>query len=134
MKSIPKFLALILMMAAALAGCEKREESLKQLDAQPATTAATPEAPPLTTSDASINGFDVTKAPVVNPQLGKFPYVGLIEGHQPTTKMPNYSRDAAFDRYEFFDGAKIIPIEGRLMTIQAEGRGSSAFEVFKTYE
>jgi OOP family OmpA-OmpF porin len=132
MNSIPKFLAL--MMAAALVGCERREESLKQLDVQPTPTAAVIEVTPAKTSDTSINGFDVDKAPVVNPELGKFPYVGLIEGHQPTARMPNHSRDAAFDRYEFFDGAKIIPVEGRLMTIQAEGRGSSAFEVFKTYE
>ncbi|MBC8110976.1 MAG: hypothetical protein H7Y04_07955 [Verrucomicrobia bacterium] len=40
----------------------------------------------------------------------------------------------AFDQYEFFDGTKIIPIEGRLTTIHAIGKGASAFQVFKTYE
>ncbi len=77
------------------------------------------------------SGFDVAKAPVVNPQLGKFPYFSLIEGYQPS-KYGN--KDAAFDRYEFFDGTKIITVEGRLQTIHAEGKGASAFEVFKTYE
>jgi outer membrane protein OmpA-like peptidoglycan-associated protein len=48
--------------------------------------------------------------------------------------MPNYNKEVAFDRYEFFDGVKLIPVEGRLTTIQAEGRGASAFEVLKTYE
>ncbi len=72
--------------------------------------------------------------PVVNPQLGKFPYVGLIDGYQPTTKKPNYHKDVAFDKYEFFDGSKIISVEGRLTTIEAKGQGASAFEVFKTYE
>jgi OOP family OmpA-OmpF porin len=37
----------------------------------------------------------------------------------------------AFDRYEFFDGTKIIPVEGRLTTIEAVGHGASAYEVFK---
>ena len=78
--------------------------------------------------------FDVGKVPVVNPQLGKFPYVGLIDGYQPTRRKPNQSNDAAFDKYEFFDGTSILPVEGRLTTIEAEGQGSSPFEAFKTYE
>jgi outer membrane protein OmpA-like peptidoglycan-associated protein len=63
--------------------------------------------------------------------LGKFPYVGLIEGYQ---RVGGKSKDVAFDRYEFFDGAKIISVEGRLTTVEAKGQGASAYQVLKTYE
>jgi outer membrane protein OmpA-like peptidoglycan-associated protein len=77
-------------------------------------------------------GFDINKVPVVNPQLGKFPYFTLIEGYQPGKSSDG--KDVAFDRYEFFDGAKVNTVEGRLATIEAEGRGASAFQVCKTYQ
>jgi OOP family OmpA-OmpF porin len=84
------------------------------------------------TTTAATSGFDINKVPVVNPQLGKFPYVGLIEGYQPSKS--DLNKDVPFDRYEFFDGAKIISLEGRLATIEAKGQGAAAHEVFKTYE
>ena len=92
------------------------------------STAAISAARPALTPDP---GFDINQVPVANPQLGKFPYVGLIEGYQ---RIGSRSKDVAFDRYEFFDGAKIIPVEGRLTTIEATGQGASAYQVFKTYE
>jgi OmpA-OmpF porin, OOP family len=130
MNGIPSHLALVLMMALGLGGCEKKEEQVKQQDAQPvATSTATVSAarPALTPN----TGFDINQAPLTNPQLGKFPYVGLIEGYQ---RGGGNSKDVAFDRYEFFDGAKIIPVEGRLTTIEATGQGASAYQVLKTYE
>ncbi len=124
------------IIGLALSGCIKKEESAKQegkVNSQNQSTAATPAA---TVSSAitppEAPGFDINKVPVVNPTLGKFPYVSLIEGYQPNRSDDN--KDAAFDRYEFFDGTKLIPVEGRLRTIAAEGRGASAFQVFKTYE
>src|SRR5262245_7344490 len=122
---------LFLILAIFLSGCVKQEEAVKQ-----------PDAPPVTRSTAAVSdvrlvlapdtGFDIDRAPVANPQLGKFPYVGLIEGYQRSGSDSN--KDVAFDRYEFFDGVKIIPIEGRLITIEAKGKGASAYQVFKTYE
>jgi hypothetical protein len=72
------------------------------------------------TTRAPDTGFDINQAPVANPQLGKFPYVGLIEGYQ---RVGGRTKDVAFDRYEFFDGVKIISVEGRLTTIEATGPG-----------
>jgi OOP family OmpA-OmpF porin len=61
----------------------------------------------------------------------------LIEGYQRSEYGSNPTggnKDVDFDRYEFFDGTKIIAVEGRLSTIEAEGQGASAFQVFKTYQ
>lgn len=92
-----------------------------------AETAIEPTAAPVP------KGFDINQVPVVNPQLGKFPYFSLIEGYQPLKDSPD-NKDADFDRYEFFDGTKLITVEGQLTTINAHGTGSSAFQVMKTYE
>ncbi len=70
--------------------------------------------------------------PVVNPKLGKFPYFGLIDAYRRSGH--GNDKDVDFDRYEFFDGTKIIHVEGRLTTMDAEGHGASAFQVLKTYE
>jgi outer membrane protein OmpA-like peptidoglycan-associated protein len=135
MSNIAKSFILALLLGLALWGCMKKEEPAKQegtANAQKESTdSSAAAASSSATSSPEASGFDINKVPVVNPQLGKFPYVGLIEGYQPS-KYGN--KDVAFDRYEFFDGAKIIPVEGRLTTIEAEGQGASAYQVFKTYE
>lgn len=85
-------------------------------------------------------GFDPAKAPVApEPTQGEFPYFSLIEGYQEMTEggdvhLHGNLRDAKFDRFEFFDGYKMIPVEGRLKTVYAEGKGAVFFEVQKTYE
>jgi OOP family OmpA-OmpF porin len=136
MNSIPKLLILTLMLGLILGGCAKKEApSGGQIaDAKPASSpvpAVSPQAPPILATSTSVSGFDINKVPVANPQLGKFPYFGLIEGYR---RGPYGNKDVDFDRYEFFDGTKIIPIEGRLATIAADGNKASAFQVFKTYE
>jgi OmpA-OmpF porin, OOP family len=131
-----KTLVLSLLAGVTLAACAKKDESGQQAAAgngadSPAAAAATqPSATPAVSS--SVSGFDVNRVPVVTPQLGKFPYVGLIDGYKPGKS--EFSKDVPFDRYEFFDGTKMIPVEGRLSTVSAEGSGASAFEAFKTYE
>lgn len=134
MHNVSKTLALALLAGLTLGGCAKKDEP-----ARPQTSAAepskSPSPAPSRTSDAgslSAPGFDVSRVRVVSPQLGKFPYVGLLEGYKPSKS--EFSKDVAFDRYEFFDGTKIIPVEGRLSTIAAEGTGASAHEILKTYE
>jgi OmpA-OmpF porin, OOP family len=131
MNGNPSRLALFLTLAIILSGCEKKEEAAKQQDAPPVATSTVDvsAARPVLTPDT---GFDINRAPVANPQLGKFPYVGLIEGYQRSGSDSN--KDVAFDRYEFFDGVKVIPVEGRLTTIVAKGQGASAYQVLKTYE
>jgi outer membrane protein OmpA-like peptidoglycan-associated protein len=48
--------------------------------------------------------------------------------------VPTHNKDAAFDKYEFFDGTKLISVEGRLATIDAIGEGASAVQIMRTYE
>jgi OmpA-OmpF porin, OOP family len=137
MQSVPRFLVLALLAGLTLSGCQKKEEAVAVKAQQESPSPPATPSPPAETSPPAASGFDINKVPVVNPQLGKFPYVGLIEGYQRSKHSSTAlgsNKDVAFDRYEFFDGAKIIPVEGRLTTIEAEGQGASAYQVFKTYE
>jgi len=129
---------LALLAGLSLTGCAKKDEpgaAAQGSESASATAAPTQTSPALATGDAASAlspGFDVNRVPVATPQLGQFPYFGLIEGYKSIGT--EFSKDVRFDRYEFFDGTKIIPVEGRLATIVAQGSGASAFEVFKTYE
>lgn len=140
-------ITLALIIGFSLSGCGGPGESGEQQTAadSPSEEASAPddasEPSSPSTADTSVPttaGFDVNRLPVVNPQLGAFPYFSLIEGYRragpKSVGMPVANKDVAFDRYEFFDGTKIIPVEGRLTTIEAEGEGASAFQVLKTYE
>ncbi len=134
-RSVPRLLVLIALVLV-VNRCANQGPRVDQRNATPAPTEtnsnlvqSAAESSPATSTQAA--GFDINKVPVVHPQLGKFPYVTLIEGYH---RREQGSKDAAFDRYEFFDGTKIIPVEGRLTTIEAEGQEASAHQVFKTYE
>jgi outer membrane protein OmpA-like peptidoglycan-associated protein len=127
-----KSFVLALILGLTPCGCMKKAEPAKPegtASARMGPTAASGDVKPTVPVAA---GFDISKVPIVDPPLGRFPYVSLIEGYQPNRSDDN--KDVAFDRYEFFDGTKLIPIEGQLKTVAAEGRGASAFQVFKTYE
>ena len=133
MQRVLKSIVLAVMMGLTLSGCAKREEPTGHrmgANAQ-SVSSAVPDASAQPATTETTSGFDISKVPVVNPQLGKFPYVSLIEGYH---RREQGSKDAAFDRYEFFAGTKIITVEGRLTTIEAEGQQASAHQVFKTYE
>jgi outer membrane protein OmpA-like peptidoglycan-associated protein len=137
MHNVLTSLILGLTIVLTLGGCAKKEEPSggHSADNAPAGSTSPPDvssqpSPTLNTSTPS-SGFDINKVAVANPQLGKFPYFGLIEGYR-RGKFDN--KDVDFDRYEFFDGTKIVTVEGRLATLSAEGHGASAFQVFKTYE
>jgi OmpA-OmpF porin, OOP family len=126
-----KTLVIVLLAGLTLNGCAKKDEpGGGQISVNTAPDASSPSSSPLFINTPA-SGFDINKVPVANPQLGKFPYFGLIEGYR---RGAHDNKDVDFDRYEFFDGTKIIPIEGRLTTISAEGSNASAFQVFKTYE
>lgn len=110
--------------------------------AAPATkpvVAETPATAPV--APAAPAGFDPGTAPVVTPTLGAFPYFSLLDGYvkmdektAPGSSAREFNKDANFDRYEFFDGVKIIPVEGRLRTVIAMGKTASFFQAQKTYE
>jgi hypothetical protein len=88
------------------------------------STAATVSASaPVLKTNTVPAGFDIDKVPVVNPQLGRFPYFGLIDGYSHMTR--DGAKDVDFDRYEFFDGAKIVSVEGRLNKQLSEARARS---------
>ena len=134
MRDTLKTLMLTLSAVLTLGGCAKEEEpdnrqtpAADTSGSPPVIAAVQPSPSSSLASEAgslTAPGFDVSRVPVVSPELGKFPYVGLIEGYRPSDSTSN--KDVAFDRYEFFDGAKIIPVEGRLKTIGALGTGASA--------
>lgn len=137
MHKISKSLIIALTLALLFGGCAKKEEPSggHLADNSQPTVSSTPavssQPPPILATTTSPSGFDINKVPIANPQLGKFPYFGLIEGYR-RGKFNN--KDVDFDRYEFFDGTKLIPVEGRLTTISADGHTASGFQVFKTYE
>ena len=125
MHNVLTTLIFALMIGITLGGCVKKDElsgGQSPVSAQPGSS-ATPDASsqpsPVMVTNAPASGFDINKVPVANPQLGKFPYFGLIDGYR-HGKFDN--KDVDFDRYEFFDGTKIIHVEGRLMTMAAEGQ------------
>ncbi|UOQ71466.1 OmpA family protein [Hymenobacter cellulosilyticus] len=98
----------------------------------PATSASTP---------SNSVGFDPATAPIATPTLGAFPYFSLLDGYvkmdektAPGNSAREFNKDTNFDRYEFFDGAKLIPVEGRLRTVSALGKTASFFQAQKTYE
>lgn len=104
----------------------------------PVATAATAPAPAPAPAQA---GFDPSTVPVSSAKPGAFPFVSLLDGYEKMTRETDpgnsskeYLKDVAYDRYEFFDGAKLIPVEGRLYTVRAKGKGASFFQVQKTYE
>lgn len=137
MRNILTSLILGVVVGLNLFGCVKKKEPYGGEGAVNVTREATstPETPsassPVLRTNTVPAGFDIDKVPVVNPQLGKFPYFGLIDGY---SQMTRGSKDVDFDRYEFFDGTKIVSVEGRLATLVAEGYRASAFQVLKTYE
>lgn len=109
-------------------------------NANTATLANDAAAPANDTATANA-GFDTTRAPMGRAPTGAWPYFSLMEGYEPLSlknkpgdASRKFTRDVAYDRYEFFDGTRLIPIEGRLHTVRALGKGASIFQAQKTYE
>lgn len=104
--------------------------------------APAPAADTARTVPAGPPAFDLAAVPVATPRLGAFPYFSLLDGYAKgdaktnmiSTEAKKFLQNVAFDRYEFFDGRAIIPVEGRLATVKALGEGASFFQVQKTYE
>ncbi len=134
MKPTYPILCLLISMIICLIGCAAKPQIQDAATGSPVPQASEPSLEP--TATPNLNSFDISQAPIVNPQLGKFPYFSLIEGYQPE-KDHHESKNVDFDRYEFFDGVKMISVEGRLTTIYAvnkDGKGPAAFKIMKTYE
>jgi OmpA-OmpF porin, OOP family len=124
--------ALVALLAGlSLAACREGGEAARAA-ATPSsptlTLVAAPAAAPAAAEPAA--GLDIEPIPVANPPTGPFPYVGLLQGYQERSD----KKDVDYDRYEFFDGTRIVPVEGRLMSIVAEGGDASAVEILRNYE
>ena len=140
----------LLCLVALVAACSKSDDKAPAVAQTTTTTTvpapvvppvAAPAAPAAPVPVAAPAGFDPAAAPVANPTLGAWPYFSLIDGYirftaenKPGDSKKDFLKDVAFDRYEFFDGTKLIPVEGRLFTARADGKGASFFQVQKTYE
>lgn len=140
---------LLLAGAALVSACSSNEEAgngqtlLNAAEMNGAAPVANVEAPGNATAAApAVPGFDPASAPVAaEPALGAWPYFSIMDGYTRLTKAnamgdssQDYLRDVAFDRYEFWDGFKLIPVEGRRVTYRAKGKDASFFQVQKTYE
>jgi outer membrane protein OmpA-like peptidoglycan-associated protein len=142
MRGVLNGLTIALSAGLALSGCSWKESatsnqrSVANVSQERAAASDVSVTAEVASKELSVvppsSGFDPSEVPVVNPQLGKFPYFGLIEGYKRTGR--GGDKDVDFDQYEFFDGKKIIKVEGQLTTLEAEGHTASAFQVFKTYE
>lgn len=132
---------MLLIVSLFAAGCSKTEPdtNTQALANAPAAAAPTPT-PSATPSAVAAKGFDPASAPVGTAPAGAFPHFGLLDGYHAVTKEEGGSwqndnqHDANYDHYEFFDGTKLITVEGRLRTVQAIGTGRSFFEAQKNYE
>lgn len=132
------------LAALALAACSSDSGPAEATPADQnasgnATAVAAPSQPAAAATPAA--GFTPASLPVGKAPTGAWPYFSLMEGYEPMTienkpgdMSRDFQRDAAYDRYEFFTGKTIIPVEGRLYTIRALGKGASIFQVQKTYE
>jgi len=126
---------------AAVAAPEPAKNLAPAETTAPATTAGTTPLADSPATPAASAGFDISAVPVATPTLGAWPYVGLLDGYEkltvkngPGDSAREYMRDVAFDHYEFFDGTKLIPVEGRRITYKVIGKGASFFQVKKNYE
>ena len=147
-----RLLALVPLLGVAACSSDKKPEETTAAvpaaapaatPAPAAPTAPVAAAPKPDTVTAAPAGFDLSAVPVATPKLGAWPYFSLLDGYHKgnikdsevrSEEVKDLMKDAAFDRYEFFDGTRIIPVEGRLTTIKAVGSGASFFQVQKTYE
>ena len=136
------------LAALALAGCSSKPEETANLSATGGNVAQSAAAPTNASAPANavaaVNpaaGFDPASAPIGTEPTGAWPYFSLMDGYEPLSvknkpgdASRQFVRDVSYDRYEFFDGKKMIPVEGRLYTARALGQGASIFQAEKTYE
>jgi OmpA-OmpF porin, OOP family len=126
----------------ALGGCSGKDDSAAN---NSAAVVAAPTPTPMPTASATpvatTGGFDPESAPISTATLGAWPYFGIMDGYEKFKKeIMSTSDDAAFledvpyDRWEFFDGTKLIPVEGQTIITGGKGESASFFQIQKTYE
>ena len=143
--------AISLFGAVALAGCAKGGDAGNEAAtanaaalAAPAPVAAENAAAPLENAAAPAAapaGFVPASAPEGHAPPGAWPYFSLMDGYtamtpenSPGSAAKAWLEDVKYERFEFFDGTKLIPIEGRASVRRGMGTAGSWFQIQKTYE
>ncbi|WP_425229133.1 OmpA family protein [Sphingomonas sp.] len=145
-------MAALIALAMGASGCSRINhlfgrdsggDNAQALANAPAAVFPTPTPAPSAspTTAAAAAGFSPATAPVGQEPPGAFPFFGLLQGYAPYDTNLNHDGfvgpnqiNANYDHYEFFDGTKLITVEGRLRTVEAVGTGRSFFEAQKNYE
>lgn len=135
------------LLAISLAACSSNNvpaagnESSAAAPANATAPAAEAASAPGDNATVTVAGFDPEKAPIAEPKLGAWPYFGVMDGYEkfkpeimPTSDGAKFLEDVPYDRWEFFDGTKLIPVEGRTTITGGKGSTASFFQVMKTYE
>ncbi len=79
----------------------------------PAATTPTTETPAAEAATAATATFDISSVPVSTANLGTFPYLSPLQGYS-----VHYVSDSVyfdFDRYYFFTGKSLVPVEGKVL-------------------
>lgn len=122
MMQTPRHFVVALALAGGLSACGSKDKSAEQAAPPAATatppteTAATPAAPVTETPAAPAAAdatFDLSAVPVSTAALGRFPYLGRLQGYK--LNVPSDSVDFEFDRNYIYDGKNIVPVEGRVL-------------------
>ena len=140
-------LAGIASLALALAGCSKHDDDAPANVTAP--VAAMNAAAPLPGNSAQAvpvaapapAGFDPARAPEGHAPPGAWPYFSLMDGYtrmtpqnSPSSEAKAWLEDVKYERFEFFDGTRLIPVEGRAFVTRGLGTAASWFQIQKTYE
>lgn len=142
--SIHRFATASLLVLALTACGSKTAPGADNLTANAIVANAAAPAPTASgtpAAEATVPGFNPDTAPIAEPKLGAWPYFGIMDGYEkfkpdimPTSDGAKFLEDVPYDRWEFFDGTKLIPVEGRTTISGGKGSTASFFQVQKTYE
>ena len=148
-----RWIALVVISGALVAGCSKKnEEAENQAAAASAVVEPLPATEPLPTEVSALPTegatpavtalpaeFEVNSVPITTASLPPFPFFKDPEGQENFLKGPDASKP--FDRHFFLAGAKIVPQEGKLAYFAHNleypptgGRVYTALEFLRNYE
>ena len=138
----------MLLALAVLAGCSRHDDAVgnntatalvdaNAVAAMPDNAAVAAPAP----APVAVAGFNPAAAPEGHAPPGAWPYFSLMDGYtrmtpenSPSYEAKKWLEDVKYERFEYFDGTKLIPVEGRAFVTRGMGTGASWFQIQKTYE
>jgi len=113
-----RHLFVALALAGGLSACGSKDKAAETAvqtttTTAPAETAAPPVAETPAAPAAAEATFDLSAVPVSTTALGRFPYLGRLQGYK--VNVPSDSVDFEFDRNYVYDGKNLVPIEGHVL-------------------